>query len=412
MSNLFMKRYFIVGLACLFSTVLHAQSLTWEDCTAQAKANNPDIKAALLVLEKAKLDVSAAKAVYFPTVSLTAQHSQPFLSSNSASDSFGISASQQLFPLFASNPTLERSLALLEGQQAVLQQTLASSYYDLFTAYTAHFFSQSKLDLVDKIAKRRKQNLALVKAKFESGYENKGAYLRSNAQYESAKADVNQAKRELELAQDNLARLMGVKKETTFSTKKPVVSKQNTALISDDTLPTLPNLKQTKASLLASFYQEKSIGQAYQPILSASLSYDKLFPETTQPSLTGRLGLSVPLLTWGKDDIDVKNAKMETERLTLVYQSLIDQTRFSVKQLYFQVISASENIEVQTLFEQAASTRSEIAQKSYQAGLLSFENWDIIESDWITQQQRSLSGQKAMLDAVAAYEKTLGKGFN
>jgi outer membrane protein len=65
---------------------------------------------------------------------------------------------------------------------------------------------------------------------------------------------------------------------------------------------------------------------------------------------------------------------------------------------------------IDTKFEQAASARAEIARKKYNNGLLSFEDWDIIESELITRQMNFLASKKDRIIKYASWENLLGKG--
>ena len=64
----------------------------------------------------------------------------------------------------------------------------------------------------------------------------------------------------------------------------------------------------------------------------------------------------------------------------------------------------------QNEFLKAAEVRSEIARAQYQNGLLSFEDWDLIENDLIDKQKAMLTSQRDAVVARAAWEKMLGTG--
>jgi hypothetical protein len=45
----------------------------------------------------------------------------------------------------------------------------------------------------------------------------------------------------------------------------------------------------------------------------------------------------------------------------------------------------------------------------YASGLLTYENWDLIENEVVNQERLVLSRQKALLIAIAAWHKAIGK---
>ena len=63
-----------------------------------------------------------------------------------------------------------------------------------------------------------------------------------------------------------------------------------------------------------------------------------------------------------------------------------------------------------TEFLAAADLRAEIARTQYTTGLLSFEDWDLIENDLIDNQKAMLASLRDAVLAEAAWEQTLGKG--
>ena len=58
----------------------------------------------------------------------------------------------------------------------------------------------------------------------------------------------------------------------------------------------------------------------------------------------------------------------------------------------------------------AAETRAGIARSKYNNGLMSFEDWDRIETDLIQRQKAALLGRRERVLAEAAWEQTQGRG--
>jgi outer membrane protein TolC len=61
-------------------------------------------------------------------------------------------------------------------------------------------------------------------------------------------------------------------------------------------------------------------------------------------------------------------------------------------------------------FLKAANARAEIARSKYSNGLMSFEDWDIIENDLINRQKAVLQSRRDRVTAEAAWEQVLGNG--
>ena len=56
----------------------------------------------------------------------------------------------------------------------------------------------------------------------------------------------------------------------------------------------------------------------------------------------------------------------------------------------------------------AADIRAEISRQQYDDGLLSFENWDLIENDLINKRKGLLDSQRAALLAETAWWRATG----
>jgi len=81
----------------------------------------------------------------------------------------------------------------------------------LRTAYADLLAAQELVKVTEEIKARRDQSLALVKLRYESGEENKGSVLTSEAEAAQAVYGVSQARRNVYLAQRQLIKEMGKK---------------------------------------------------------------------------------------------------------------------------------------------------------------------------------------------------------
>ncbi len=404
-----MRIFFLIAL---LASPLLAQEMPWETCVQQALTGNADVLAAKLSVSQAEFDVASSYATYLPNISAGAGYGQSLKSPGSSGTySVDLSISQRLFPGILNKPEVARAVARLESAKVSFTETMAAVRFDLKSAYVDLRAAQEKVDLTEKISRRRKQNLDLVNARFNGGRENKGALLRSQAQYEQAQFEFKQAGRALEIAQYKLAYVMGIE----FA---PIQVPDS----DEDSVPASINIvvENTPAVTKAKFaYDIAAIGvttteQSYSPVLSASLSGDKSGTTTSgfnSDGVNGRVSLSIPLYSGGRSSYDILSAKSDRDRFWQTYLGTLAQTKVDIKSLQAAAIDAIDSVAVQKSFAQSAVTRAEIAKASYTTGLLSFENWDIIENDLIAQEQATLSKSRDAVLAVARLEKLLGKGF-
>ena len=69
-----------------------------------------------------------------------------------------------------------------------------------------------------------------------------------------------------------------------------------------------------------------------------------------------------------------------------------------------------EKLKVDQSFLEAALKRSEIARSKYNNGLMTFEDWDLIENDLIARETAVLQSQKDRATAEAAWQQAQGQG--
>jgi hypothetical protein len=70
---------------------------------------------------------------------------------------------------------------------------------------------------------------------------------------------------------------------------------------------------------------------------------------------------------------------------------------------------AIDQSEVNAAYLLAEQVRAEIGRSQYASGMLSFEDWDRIESDLISRQKSDLSGRRNAVTAEANWDKAQGK---
>jgi outer membrane protein TolC len=122
------------------------------------------------------------------------------------------------------------------------------------------------------------------------------------------------------------------------------------------------------------------------------------------------LNLNVPLYSGGKDYYATKSAVSNLEAAASNTDSAEHQLVVRLKQTHAGYVESVEKLKVDQAFLDAAMTRADIARTKYNNGLMTFENWDIIENDLIQRQKSFLQSQRDRVVAEAAWEQAQGKG--
>jgi outer membrane protein TolC len=82
----------------------------------------------------------------------------------------------------------------------------------------------------------------------------------------------------------------------------------------------------------------------------------------------------------------------------------------ALQQAYNNLQDAIANLRVAEEFARAAKARSTIATEKYNTGLMSFEDWTVIETDQVNRDQTLLLNSRNAMQAEASWENALGKG--
>jgi outer membrane protein TolC len=404
----------------LLLLALNAQgkTLTWPGVVKAAQEKNEDLKAAEGTLQASEFAVSASYSGYLPTINATAGYSQVTNetgagSINEKSYSAGLNASQELFSGFKDSARIDQAKGQRDLSRINLQVTRAKVSYDLKSAYASLVYAQKAVKMSQDIRMRRENNLRLVELRFENGRENKGAVLLSKAYLEQAKLDLLQAQQNLGIAQTQLGKILGEPTEET--------------LVVEDGVPVLPPKDTVDFQSLAINMPAYLQSQVQEEIANADVTLARggFFPTLSVSAQTGDSGpnwypennrwsigatLTLPLFNGGKDYYGTKSSLESRKVASLQKESSLKTGLVNLKQTHAAYTQAVQKLITDKAFFDALSVREVIAKEQYNNGLLTFNDWDIIENDLVTRQKNVLQSERDRVIAEAAWEQTLGRG--
>lgn len=290
----------------------------------------------------------------------------------------------------------------------------ASVSLSLKEAFANLVYAQELVELSRSILERRESNHKLVSVRYENGRENKGSVLLAEAYLEQARLDLTKAKDSLGVAEKALKSLMNKDHLEIVKVTGDIPLERFRSDINDFEKLALetPAYNQAHALQMASREDIKISRSAFLPDLNftgqVNRQGESYFPERERWSMA--LTLTIPLFDGFKDlgtyksSVESSYAQESRKRSTLL--SLIPKLQDTLNQAKQSDIKFS----IDSKFEAAASIRAEIARKKYNNGLLTFEDWDIIENELITRQMNFLMSKKDRVIKYATWENVLGKG--
>ncbi|HAZ13004.1 MAG: hypothetical protein A2X86_09450 [Bdellovibrionales bacterium GWA2_49_15] len=388
--------------------------LSWQACVDETVRGNSELKSAFQSLESAQYSTRGAYSGFFPTLAGTLDYSDSE-TSGASSESYNatLSANYTLFNGLQDQARVNQASAQTRVQEANLAAVKAKISLDLKTAYSGMLFAQRSLTLQQIIIRRREDNLKLVELRFQSGRENKGSVLLSRAYLNQAHYDALQAKHNIAVAQAQLVRVLGRDEDAELILNEDVPL---------EALPGNPDFRRLVLSTPDHFQlvaQEdsadagiKAARSGFFPTFSLNASTGKTgqdwFPENQRRTIGATL--SFPLFDGGKDYYGTKSAVATFAVARTTRENGDRQTLTKLKQTYTAYIEAIEKLKVDESFKEAALKRAEIARSKYNNGLMSFEDWDLIENDLIVREKTVLQAQRDRTTAEAAWQQSQGKG--
>ncbi|MDZ8118925.1 TolC family protein [Pontiella agarivorans] len=390
--------------------------LTWEQCLEKAKAHNPDLVSARAAIRELEYGVTSASSGFLPSISARAsgtygQNENSDDWSDTKNSSGTLSLDQDLFSGGGNVARRGRALAQLEIGKEQYRKILSDVEFALRSAYLDVIYAQELIKLTEQIEERRAANVRLIQLRFDGGRENAGSLARTKAQYSQAAYESKEAQRELVYALRNLAAAIGLMKPVDGAAG-------DLSALSPEELADLEGLMKQTPDYAIAVTQVEAAGQGLKVTRSSR------FPQVSFSASAGlgdgsgferydanwRIGLSasVPLFTGGQLRSDIAAAK---EQIIQTEMDLIDtgnSLMVTLQQRWNDYVNAVENEAVQNELFRAEQLRAEISTAKYKQGLLSYEDWDTIESNLITQGKTHLQRRRAAARAEAGWKNALG----
>lgn len=406
----------IIVCLLLSTSALSRELLSWSQAVSETLARNPELKAVQERQRAAKAEIREAESKYYPEIKSTVSYDYGRrFNEVKAGDNFSASLSLS-YPIFTGfrDQALVRQAELQWELSRIEEQSIrARLSFELKSAFVGLVYAQQALALQDAIIRRRAENLSLVRLRFEGGLENMGSVLLSEAYLKEAEFERLQALQRIEVAQSQLARILGRDDEARFQAEGQVPIKQPSQQVEYHELirnnPEFFKI-QVEESLAKNAVTVANSG--YYPTLSLSSDLNRrdsyFFPQNDQWSVG--VSVSYPLFSGGKDVAATAAARASHSAAISARENLNRDLLARLKQAHTNLLASDERLKVSSSFREAAQIRAEIARTKYNNGLISFEEWDRIETDLINREQSHLVNERDRVTTEAAWEQAQGVG--
>ncbi len=391
--------------------------LTWEQCVAEALQARPDLEASKAAVEQAEAQKTISASAELPQVraslSTNTAGSGRGGVSTSSTYSYSLSASQLLYDGGATDKTIRASNAALDAERYGLDIASSNARLALRTAFIELLKAQKLVDLTKEIAQQRKENVELLRLRYEAGREHIGSLRRSEADLAEAEFESTQALRDLSIARMKLGSALGRKErgvlvaEGSFIVEFRFEKTPDFSALANNH----PQNLQLEANVNTVSFELDASRKSLYPVLlfSSAVGRNSVddWPDSDVDWSAG-FDISLPLYTGG-------SAKAATAKSL----GALHERRARSREGYLEILDnieagwkefqdAADYLDVQKKYLDAAVIRSKIADAQYSNGLISFDDWVIIENNHIKYKKTYLNAQAQLLLAEAEWTGAKG----
>lgn len=403
-------------LILFFVSLSEARNLTWNEAATLAAENSLEYQAALANYTSVQHLETGNLSGFLPklTASAGGTHSGGPGTASTHSYSAQLSLSQNLFAGFSDLNTYYLKKTNTESALATLNSVKAKLSQELKQAFAELYYIQDYKKLVTDIFKRRTENNSNVKLQYNVGRENKGSLLLSQSYIDSADFDLLKASHDEEVFSSNLKRMLGIPTEETL-------------FITQNILRDEINLKNPDFSKIAAGHPEVQIAQfeeaqafhskritfsQFLPSLDLAGSYSYagsvFFPDQDRWSIG--LTLSIPLFEGWKSVSSYRSSVTKVEATRLSSRNILLKITNTLRQSFYLYVEAVQKEKIDESFRLAAVMRAEVARNKYKNGFITFEEWDIVETDLIARQKEVLNSEKNRIIRQSLWEQAQSIG--
>lgn len=415
-----MKRVFLFSIAVLTAAGVLAQTtMTFDECLREAAGKNPDLYIARENVNLQRTALWKSYTLFIPSLGADLSYSrgnQELETGYETSDRYdaGIGGGYTVFNGFQDSAALNQSRASFSQSELSLRQAKADLVYSVRNAFYQLLKAQDAYNLSQEIFKLRKANAELIKIRYDSGSEDKGNLLVSEADYAQAEQAILEARRDISNAQRKLNTVLG-----RHESVKIVVTGSWDIVLPPAT-PDFEDLAEaTPAYRLAEIDTHlaregvRKAWGAFYPSLSLNYNLDAMkddgsyIPLGKMWTIGASVGISAINLQ-ATDYLNLRESRIQLRQSEAEFANQANITAQNLQSAFIAWQNAVVNHDIQVKKLNAERVRMEINKIKYQNGVTSFKDWNDIQNTFISAETTLLTRQYEAVLAHAAWEKALG----
>lgn len=392
--------------------------LTWQDCVNEAAKNNPEVAASAQAILQNKAQRWVTGSAMLPQVTSSAgiKRSDTFSGGDAGNRyNYSVKIDQLLFDGLKTYKDIKSATQDIRASEYSYISTSAEVRYNLRKAFIDLLKAQELVPISESIMQRRKQNLGMIKLRYESGREHKGSLLLAEADLAQAEYDLKKARHDISVAE------YALRKELGWNNNIPVRVNGDFKIGSAGKEPDLktlaenhPLVKKSGAERSSAKYSLDSARLDFFPEINLNAEVGKMSSGITTNEGGWSVGatLSLPIFEGGQRIANERKAKAEFKQMEFNERGEYNAVLSSLEDFWRGLQDATENAAVQKKYLEAYEERSKISRSQYENGLLAFDNWVIIEDNYVRAEKSYLNAEADLLLAEAEWVRAKGGALN
>jgi outer membrane protein TolC len=313
---------------------------------------------------------------------------------------------------------IEENSGLYAQAQAAYNRAVSNVFYELAQGYINLMWAYERVELVEQIRNKRKENRDMMRLKYNSGTADLGSLRVVEADLAASEIELDRAKRYIEMASFALEAAIGKGTDggevystiQKLKTETPDIPKPDFVEI----VKTIPEFFIAQAQVDIAKSKRLSAIENFFPHINLSAGYNQTHPnkyiaDNFISAWQYQITLSYPLFSGGSDFLTFRNASrnLENAKRNLSIQTL--SLRSKAMTQYNNLIDARSDLSVRIMYHEALKLQAEISDSKYINGLSDYRDWYLSENEYISAQMQMLESKRALALAWIAWINFLGE---
>lgn len=393
--------------------------LNWNDCVSEIIRNNPALASYRQQVIQNKDQKWIELSPVFPQITseFNANKSDSFTNDVERNqDNYSLRGEQLIFDGFKVYNDVKSANENIRASEHSYTVGSSDIRYNARSAFVELLRAQSLVPIMQRIIARRKQNLDMIRLRYESGREHEGSLLLAEADLAQAQYDLRKARRGISAAQYALRKELGwtkdipIKVTGQFRLQNSLNDKPDLEVIARSH----PLTKKRNAERKSAEFGVGSAKAEFFPTVSVNAEAGKIRTSFTTDDRGWTVGINaaLPIFEGGRRIANTKKAKAALRQAQEDERRQFDTVLSELDRAWQEMRDAIEEVSVQAKYLKANEMRAKISRAQYANGLLIFDNWIIIEDNYVRSQTSYLEARANMLIAEAAWMRARGESLN